>query len=126
MFRKVRIVMACAVTMMAAVMAQAQTANESGSYSRAELSKLTHEARTWEQYQTLASYYRFRQQVFQQQAKLDLTEWARRSLYVTGPAAKYPRPVDSAKYRYQYFSYESEQMRLQADRYQRLAASTAH
>ncbi len=125
MICKTRIVMAFAVTMMVAGAAPAQT-NRAGGYSHGELRKLIHEAHTWEQYQALASYYRFQQQAYQQQAKSEITEWARRSLYVIGPASKSPRPVDSAKYRYQYFSYESQQMSRLADRYQRLAVSTTH
>lgn len=105
--------------------AGAQTAI-AGNYSRSELKQMVHSARTSEQYATLASYYRYRQEVFEQRAHAELTEWARRSQFVFGSANKYPRPVDSSRNRYEYFSYEAQQMSRSADRYQRLAESAAH
>lgn len=122
---KITIVAVLAAGVLAAGSAQAQTA-ESGNFNRSELKKLVHDAHTGDQYATLASYYGYRQQVFERQAHAELTEWARRSQFVFGPANKYPRPVDSSRNRYEYFSYEAQQMSRSADRYQRLAASAAH
>ncbi len=92
-------------------------------YSNAELKQMEQEAHTPQQYQALASYFRTRQQNFEQQAQSEKAEWERRSQNVTGPAAKYPRPVDSSKNRYDYFTYEAQQMSQQAEHYESLAAN---
>ena len=41
---------------------------------------------------------------------------------VAGMAAKYPRPVDSSRNRYEYFLYEAGQMSQQAEHYESLSA----
>ena len=79
-------------------------------------------AHTEEQYKVLATYFRSQQQTFEQQAQAEKVEWDRRSQNVTGPAAKYPRPVDSSKNRYEYFTYEARQMNEQAAHYESLSA----
>jgi hypothetical protein len=94
-------------------------------YSHAELQQMIRNAHSPQQYQALAAYFRSRQQVFEQQAQSEKLEWERRSQNVTGPAAKYPRPVDSSKSRYEYFTYEAQQMSSQAAHYESLSASTA-
>jgi hypothetical protein len=81
------------------------------------------EAHTQQQYQTLAEYFRSQQQAFEKQAQSEKVEWDHRSLNVTGPAAKYPRPVDSSRNRYEYFIYEAEKMGLQAAYFESLSAS---
>ena len=122
---KITIIAVLAVGILATGSAGAQTA-QAGNYSRSELKQMVHSAHTPDQYATLASYYRNRQQIFEQRAHAELTEWTRRSQFVFGPANKYPRPVDSSRNRYEYFSYEAQQMSHSADRYQQLAASAAH
>lgn len=91
-------------------------------YSHSEIKKMIHDAHTAEQYQALASYFRSQQQAFDQQAQSEKKEWERRRQIVTGAAAKYPRPVDSSKNRYEYFAYEAEQMNQQALHFESLAA----
>jgi hypothetical protein len=81
------------------------------------------EARTVEQYHALADYFRSQQQRLELQAQAEKEEWQRRSQNVSGPAAKYPRPVDSSRNRYEYFSYEAQEMQRQAGHYDDLAAS---
>ena len=93
-------------------------------YSNSELRKMEQEAHTTQQYQALASYFRSRQQTFEQQAQSEKAEWERRSQNVMGPAAKYPRPVDSSRNRYEYFTYEAQQMSQQAAHYEGLAANS--
>lgn len=92
-------------------------------YSNAELKQMEQQAHTPEQYQTLATYFRSRQQNFEQQAQVEKAEWERRSQNVTGILAKYPRPVDSSKNRYEYFAYEAQQMSQQAAHFESLAAN---
>jgi hypothetical protein len=90
-------------------------------YTHSELRKMIQEAHTEQQYKILASYFRSQQQTFEQQAQAEKVEWDRRSQNVTGPAAKYPRPVDSSKNRYEYFTYEARQMNKQATHYESLS-----
>ena len=91
-------------------------------YSKAELHKLVREAHSSEQYRALARYFRAQQTKYQQQAQEEKAEWERRSQNVTGVAAKYPRPVDSSRNRYEYFTYEVGQMDSLASHYESLAA----
>jgi hypothetical protein len=92
-------------------------------YGNAELKQMEQAAHTPQQYQALASYFRSRQQDFRQQARSEMDEWARRSQFVSGPAMKYPRPVDSSRNRYEYFNYEAQRMSQQAAHYESLAAN---
>lgn len=91
-------------------------------FTHSELRKMIQEAHTEQQYKLLASYYRSQQQAFEQQAKAEKVEWVRRSRDVTGLAAKYPRPVDSSKNRYEYFTYKAGQMGNQAAHYESLSS----
>jgi hypothetical protein len=91
-------------------------------YTHSELRKMTQEAHTEQQYKVLASYYRSQQQAFEQQAQAERVEWIRRSQNVTSLAAKYPRPVDSSKNRYEYLTYEAGQMSQQAAHFESLSA----
>lgn len=93
------------------------------SYTKAELHKLASEAHSSEQYRALAKYFRAQQTKYQRQAQEEKAEWERRSQNVTGPAAKYPRPVDSSRDRYEYFEYKVGLMDQQASHYENLAAS---
>ena len=92
-------------------------------YSKTDLRRMMREARTVEQYHALADYFRSQQQRLELQAQAEKEEWQRRSQNVSGPAAKYPRPVDSSRNRYEYFSYEAQEMQRQAGHYDDLAAS---
>jgi hypothetical protein len=92
-------------------------------YSKAELAQLRKEAHTPEQYRALAVYFEHRKRSFQEQADQEKKEWERRSQNVVGPAAKYPRPVDSARNLYEYYDYEADQAGLLQAQYERLAES---
>ena len=114
-----------------AVLAGAVAANSSRAatpaaqrLSHTELRKMIQNAHSAEDYLMLASYFRSRQQQFEQQAHDELAFWAQRSMNVSLGAAKYPRPEDSSKYRYEYFTYEAQKMSLQAARFESLSAST--
>ena len=95
-------------------------------YSRADVKKMIEEAHTAQQYQTLAAYFRSRQQAFTQQAHSEIEWLARRSMNVSLPAAKYPAPLDSSRNRYEYFNYEAQKMSQNAAHYESLSASAAH
>jgi hypothetical protein len=111
--------LACAA---ASLTARAESAN-SQNLSRADLKRMVQSAHTTEDYLTLASYFRWRQQQFDEQAQSERIEWARRAANGYLAAAKYPNPVDSSKYRCEYFEYESQKMGQQAAHYEGLSAS---
>ena len=94
-------------------------------YSKAELAQLRKEAHTPEQYRALAAYFDQRKRSFQGQANQEKKEWERRSQNVSGPAAKYPRPVDSARNLYEYYDYEAHQAGVLQAQYERLADSAS-
>jgi len=87
-----------------------------------DLKKMMRDAHTSEDYLTLASYFRWRQTEFEQQARSEKMEWDRRSMNAYLAAAKYPNPVASSRNRYEYFTYEAQKMSAQAARYESLSA----
>lgn len=103
-----------------ALLACTARAESSQTLSRSELHKMIATAHSPEQYQELASYFRWRQQVFQMRAHEELVQWDQRSQIVWSIAEKYPRPVDSSRNRYEYFSYEEQQMSQKAAYYEKL------
>jgi hypothetical protein len=123
---KFKLLFACAVLACASTSAflRAESAN-SQNLSRADLKRMVQSAHTTEDYLTLASYFRWRQQEFVQQAQSEKVEWARRSMIGYLAAAKYPNPVDSSKYRFQYFEYESQKMGQQAAHFEQLSAAAS-
>jgi len=121
MIRKMQVAIAVAAFALSAGIVRAETPAPAD-LDHAQLKEMIRSARSVEQYQTLASYYRSRQQSFEQKAQSEKVEWDRRSQNVVGPAAKYPRPVDSSRNRYEYFTYEAQQMGQQAAHYETLTA----
>jgi hypothetical protein len=87
--------------------------------SRGELRKLEREATTASQFKLLAAYYRQAEQKFRAKAAEEKIEWQRRSRNITGPSAKPPRPVDSARNLYEYYEYEADHAARLATRYER-------
>jgi len=97
----------------------------SASYGHAELKKMINEAHTAEQYKALAVYFRSQQKNYKQKAAAEMHEWARRSEVNAPLYQKYPRPVDSSRNRYEYFTYEAHQMNAQFTHYQALATGAS-
>jgi len=115
---------ACAVLACAAAPCALRAAEPAALHlSRSELKRMIQSAHTTEDYLTLASYFRWRQQQLGQQAHDELVFWAQRSMNVSLEAAKYPRPVDSSKNRYEYFTYEAQKMSQRAAFYEGLSAN---
>ena len=78
-----------------------------------------------EHYQSLADSYAARQAHFLAKGAEDKAEWERRSSEnIVSILAKYPRPVDSARYRYEYDSYEAAQAGELAAHYRQLTAGS--
>jgi len=94
----------------------------SQSYSHSELKKMIGEAHTAQQYRALATYYRSQQKAYKLEAAGEMDLWVRRNEIMAGLYEKYPRPSDSSRNRYEYFSYESRQMNAQASHFEDLAA----
>ena len=119
-----KIYVACMAIALAAgsIAARAETSTPA-KLSNAELKQMERSAQTPEQYQELASYFRTRQQDFRQQAVSEVPLMAWRSQFTFSLAAKYPRPFDSSRNRYDYFMYETHQMSQKAAYYEGLAAS---
>ena len=105
--------------------ASAQTTAEKTQYSQKEVAQLTREAHTPEQYQALASYFRTQEKLFNEKALVEKQEWDRRSTITVGPAAKYPKPADSARNLYQYYSAKADEMATRAADYEHRAQDTA-
>jgi len=91
-------------------------------YTPAQIKKMIREAHSADQYRAIARYYDERHAEFSQKAADEMAEWARRSENTSGPAAKYPRPVDSARNLYEYYAHEADSAAFQADKYYRFAA----
>ena len=121
---RTRIQIACTLIAFALTSGIARAASANGTdYNRSELKKMVRDAHTPEQYRVLASYYRMRQQQFANQAHDEIVWFARRSMNVSLPAAKYPTPLDSSRNRYEYFNYEAQRMSRLAAHYENLSAS---
>jgi|SRR5271154_5845335 len=92
-------------------------------YSRAELKQLIAIAHTPEQYKALASYYRQQERSFRARQAEEKLIWEQRAQNTTSTAQKYPRPVDSAHYLYDYYAYEADRSAQQATHYEQLAGT---
>ena len=93
--------------------------------SRTEVNDLMRSARTAEQYRMLAEYFKTRQVSLEQQAQSEKQEWERRNQITAATYQKYPRPADSSKNRYEYFTYEAQQMGQQAAHYESLSTTAS-
>lgn len=117
-----------ALTMFATVMlsACAVAENATSSAMRVDIPHLLRTARTPAEYRLLSAYYHSKQEMFARKATAEKAEWTRRASIQSATAMKYPRPVDSAHYRYEYFSNEAAAMEEQADHFENLAAESSY
>jgi hypothetical protein len=104
----------------------AQAANSSqmsnSQCSSAQLKQMAREARTAEQFNTLVACYEKVQKKYLEQAAQEKQEWERRSHNVMATAAKYPRPVDSARNLYEYDMSKASEAKGYSTKFSRLAA----
>jgi hypothetical protein len=112
-----KIVASLAVLAAGMACAESQSGTE---LSRADLQTMIRSAHSAQQYQALATYFRGRQQALEKQAQAEKAEWDRRSQVTASVAQKYPRPVDSSRNRYEYFTNQANQMGQQAAHYESL------
>jgi hypothetical protein len=119
----------CVMSLALATVGGAQTTTSSSNsgtqYTQAQLKQLVKDANTPSQYQALAGYYDTQQKRCLAQAAEEKQEWARRRTNVMLTAAKYPRPVDSAHYLYDYYTYKAGEAGQLAAKYAQLAAPPA-
>jgi hypothetical protein len=127
---RLRTVSVCLLSLALTSVAIAQTATPSATpsahYSRAQLKSMMQDAHTPAQYGVLAAYFAKQQTDFQAQADIERQEWARRSTNIMLTAAKYPRPVDSAHYLYDYYAQKAADAGQFAARYNKLAGTTVN
>jgi hypothetical protein len=71
----------------------------------------------------LASYFHSQQVVFEEKAQSEKQEWDRRSQITAATYQKYPRPADSSRNRYEYFTSQAQDMGDKAAHYESLATS---
>jgi alkylhydroperoxidase/carboxymuconolactone decarboxylase family protein YurZ len=93
--------------------------------TQAQVAQLERKAQTPEQYKALASYFGTQQNKYLQMASEEKKEWDRRSQNIVSIAAKYPRPVDSARNLYEYYMYKASENGSLEAKYSHLAASSA-
>jgi hypothetical protein len=98
---------------------------DSPHYTHAQVKQLVRDAHTPDQYKTLASYYDAQQKSYLQQAADEKREWDRRSQNAVGVAAKYPRPVDSARNLYEYYMYKASEAGSLTAKYAQLSVPSA-
>jgi len=92
-------------------------------YTQVQLKQLAHDAHTPEQYSALAGFYGQQQKSLLLQAAEEKQEWVRRSQNIVSVAAKYPRPVDSARYLYEYYSSKANEAGQLEAKYSALAST---
>jgi hypothetical protein len=109
----------------AAGTASAMPAGESSQPSSGQLKQMAKDAHTPEQYSALAQSYGQLEKSYLAQAAEEKQEWERRSQNTMSIAAKYPRPVDSARNLYQYYAYKASEAGALATKYSQLAAPAA-
>jgi len=116
------LVVSLAVSCVGNAQAVNSQANDSAHYTHAQLHRLLHDAHTPEQYGALANYYSKQQKDYLQQAADAKAEWDRRSQNIVSVAAKYPRPVDSARNLYEYYMYKASEAGALSTKYSQLSA----
>ena len=118
-------IMLCVLAGLGSTAAMAASAENGEHYTQAQIKRMAHEAHTPEQYTALAGYYDQQQKHFAEQAAEEKAEWARRSQYAQSIEAKYPRPVESARYLYEYYAAKAAEAATLSAKYSQLAAPKA-
>jgi hypothetical protein len=104
----------------------AASSSETGAhYTQAEVKQLALSAHAPSQFKALAGYYGEQRETYQKHASEEKKEWDRRSHNVTSVAAKYPRPVDSARNLYEYYMYKASEAGALEAKYSHMAEPDA-
>jgi hypothetical protein len=91
-------------------------------YTRAQLRSIVANAKTPADYNALRDYYSHAAALSRIKAAEEKQAWDSRKAY---PPRKYPSPVDSAHYLYDYYLQDAKAETAKADHYQQLAQSFA-
>jgi alkylhydroperoxidase/carboxymuconolactone decarboxylase family protein YurZ len=115
-------VLTLALAIAASTSASGAPADKTSQPTSGQLKQMTKDAHTPEQYSALAQSYGQLQKAYLDKASEEKQEWDRRSQDIVSIAAKYPRPVDSARYLYEYYTYKATEAGALATKYSQLAA----
>ena len=115
-------ILSFALAGVAGAQAPATVVTNDTQHTKSQLKQMVRNAHTPEQYNALSQYYAGQQSGYAKQAAEEKQEWIRRSQNVMVVAAKYPRPVDSAHYLYDYYSRMAAESGQLAVKYSQLAA----
>jgi hypothetical protein len=122
-----RAISVCALALAFSAIGSAQTTNPAAvaavHYTQTQLKTMAREAHTQSQFTVLANYYAQQHTAYLTKAAEEKQDWDTRSANIVLTAAKYPRPVDSAHYLYDYYSRMAEDAQRLAEKYRQLAAS---
>jgi len=118
-------ILSLAITGAANAQGAASSPETGAHYTQAQLKQMALNAHAPAQYTALSSYYGDLRKNYLQQAAAEKKEWERRSQNTMGSAAKYPRPVDSARNLYEYYMYKASEAGTLEAKYSRLAAPDA-
>jgi len=114
-------ILSCALASVGSAQQAASPGANGPQYTKAQLKQLVQDAHTPDQYKALAGYYRGRRESYLQQAAEEKLEWDRRSQNTMSIAAKYPRPVDSARNLYEYYMSMASESNSLASKYDQLS-----
>ena len=118
-------ILSFALAGVASAQAPAAAVTNGTHYTKSQLKQLVQDAHTTDQYTALSQYFAAQQKDYAKQAAEEKVEWIRRSQNVMVVAAKYPRPVDSARYLYEYYAYMAAEQGQLAAKYGQLAAPSS-
>ncbi len=113
---------ACVVSLHGASIPDGQTVTLSSS----EAKQLERSAHTLAEFTQLASYFEMQGKEYSRKAAEEKQEWERRSQNTSGVNQKYPRPVDSARNLFEYFTYKAAQAEGLAAKYTLQAREGTH
>ena len=91
-------------------------------YQSSPADKKAH-AQSPEEYKARAARLRQQEEVLRRKAATEKRDWEQRSLITSSLYAKYPRPADSARNLYEYYTYEANKKGSLAAEYEELAAA---
>jgi hypothetical protein len=114
------IILAAILSFLGASTAGARTTTTTAQvhYTHAQLRSLIRNAETPADYKTLRNYFSHAAELRRVKVAEEKQEWDRRKAY---PTRKYPSPVDSAHYLYDYYLQDANTKAAKAEHYGRLA-----
>jgi hypothetical protein len=89
--------------------------------SSSQVKQLAQTAHTPAEFTQLAAYYDVQQKQYSQKAAEEKLEWERRSQNTSGINQKYPRPVDSARNLFEYYTFKASEAEALLTKYTQLA-----